>query len=157
MNPGMEATGAPSPDSERYESLARDLVLAYETGNAAAIQRVQEYAGRSSLAWEELRAGVRQRLDAIPDAEKPGGYFAVPHAQLFIARLRLQLHASAPPRRPRRARGRRPLPPVAHGAADPKYVTYPYNETLVTVAEDRGLRCDRPGCSSSYLSRPDLP
>ena len=27
---------------------------------------------------------------------------------------------------------------VGHGAANPKYVTYPYRESLVTVARDRG-------------------
>jgi ankyrin repeat protein len=238
----------PPPDLEKYESLARDLLFAYETGHAEAMQRVQEYAGRSSLTWEELRAGVRRRLETIPDAEKPAGYFGIPHARWFIARqagfdnwaalvkalepvdpASIARPGNIPPSSPaspvvvdrdvplemrtmfpvelqdgvystttdvwtmltatrdgdlERVRAlvsrcpsliqcdynyMRPLHLAVreghveivrylleHGAADPKYVTYPYRETLPTMAQDRGYR-EIEQLLAEYLSRPDLP
>jgi hypothetical protein len=76
----------PAPSGlEKYESLARDLVFAYETGQAGAMERLEEHYQRCGT-WEELRAMVRQRLDMIPESERPPGYFALPHAKLLIAR-----------------------------------------------------------------------
>jgi hypothetical protein len=60
-------------------------VFAFETGHPASMQRLQEHA-RTSFTWEELRADVRARLAALGEAERPDGYFALPHARLFIAR-----------------------------------------------------------------------
>jgi hypothetical protein len=73
-----------SPDLEKYEQLAQDLVFAYETGHEAAMKRLQDHYERP-MTWSELRAGVRQRLDALGD-ERPDGYFAIPHARLLVAR-----------------------------------------------------------------------
>jgi len=75
---------------EEYETLARDLVVAYESGYAPALKRFCEHYQRS-LNWEELRAAVQRRLRAMPESEKIHdgmyeGYFALPHAQLLIAR-----------------------------------------------------------------------
>lgn len=247
---------APAPDLERYESLAQDLLFAYETGHGAAIQRLQEYAGRS-FTWEELRSGVRQRLDAIPDAEKPDGHFALAHARLVIARQAgfdnwPELLKALEPVSPASDEAATSTPSVAaasvalsvagfsvsstdadvpiemrtpypvelqdhvystttdvwdvltstrdgnldrvnelisrcpslvhcdynymvplhlavreghlelvrylleQGAANPKYVTYPYGETLLTMAQDRGFD-EIAQLLSEYLSRPDLP
>lgn len=49
------------------------------------MQRLQAHYGRS-FTWEELRAGIRQRLDAVPESARPDGYFALPHARRLIAR-----------------------------------------------------------------------
>jgi ankyrin repeat protein len=87
LDPGGAATPAPVPSSsvERYDRLARDLVVAVEMGQADAMARLQaHYGGR--FTWEELRANVRMRLDAIAPGEKPDGYFALAHARLLVAR-----------------------------------------------------------------------
>jgi hypothetical protein len=60
-------------------------VVAFEMGQPDALARLQNHY-KQSFTWQELRAVVRQRLDAIPPAEKPDGYFALPHARLLIAR-----------------------------------------------------------------------
>ena len=84
LEPAEPATKR-SANVEKYESLARDLVIAYEMGHAAPMQRLQDHFGLT-FAWDELRAGVRRELDAIPESEKPPGYFALPQARLLIAR-----------------------------------------------------------------------
>jgi ankyrin repeat protein len=87
-----EAVGSKSPGQrmQQYEELARDLVVAYETGYEPALKRFCEHYGRS-LGWEELRAAVQGRMRSMPESEKIAdgmyeGYFALPHAQLLIAR-----------------------------------------------------------------------
>ena len=57
------------PDLERYEARARDLVSAYETGAAAALERISQFSGRPALSWADLRAAVDQRFKSwnIPE------------------------------------------------------------------------------------------
>jgi hypothetical protein len=79
-----------SPTLEQYENLAKDLVIAYDSGYPPAMERLTEFY-RRSVTWEELRAGVQQRLRTMPASEKPSGnmyegYFALPHARFLIAR-----------------------------------------------------------------------
>jgi hypothetical protein len=74
-----------TPSLERFDSLARDLVRAYEAGHPGALQRVSEQFG-GSPTWEHFREGVSRRLAAVPEADRPSGYFALPHARLVIAR-----------------------------------------------------------------------
>ena len=81
----IEVAEPRSPDLERYDQLARDLVVAFEMGQEDALARLQSHY-KQSFTWQELRAAVRQRLEAIPSGEKPDGYFALPHARLLIAR-----------------------------------------------------------------------
>jgi ankyrin repeat protein len=81
----VEVAEPRSPDLERYDQLARDLVVAFEMGQEDALARLQSHY-KQSFTWQELRAAVRQRLEAIPSGEKPDGYFALPHARLLIAR-----------------------------------------------------------------------
>jgi ankyrin repeat protein len=191
------------------------------------MQRLMRHFG-GNLTWEQLRAAVRQRLEGL-GAERPEGYFALPHARLLIAKQEgfddwAALEAALgtdeaargdatsppvvpivqPPREPAdvpvemrtrfmmrlRDDSGVPTPEVwrmliasrdgdlaqvrelvtawptivksaygyttplhlavregrldvvrflaAHGAVNPKYVTHPYNETLLTVADDRG-------------------
>jgi uncharacterized protein len=77
---------APTPTSEleKFESLAQNLVWAYETGQPAAMARLHEHYG-APLSWTALRSVVRQRLDAMSDAERPEGYFGLAHAKLLVA------------------------------------------------------------------------
>ena len=70
---------------EKYESLARDLVTAFETGDASAMRRLMDHFGRQ-VTWAELRDGVTQRLRTIPAGEVPEGSFGSAHARLVIAR-----------------------------------------------------------------------
>ncbi len=74
-----------SPDVQRYERQAEDLLFAFESGHAGAIARLQRH-NETTITWDSLRASVRQRLGAIPESEKPDGYFALPHAKLLVAR-----------------------------------------------------------------------
>jgi uncharacterized protein len=83
----IEKSSAPSADLKLYERLAQDLMFAYETGNAASMQRLGEHFG-DSVTWERLRAAVRQRLVKIHEsADSPlKGYFSLDHARLLVAR-----------------------------------------------------------------------
>jgi ankyrin repeat protein len=224
-----EAVQAPKPpDLDMYERLAQDLVFAFETGHADAMQRLQQHFSLT-FTWEALRAGVRQLLAQVPEGERPEGYFAIPHARLLVAKrsgfrdwnaLERSLAGDAtaapsietapqrPPAdptarmiQPIELRGDRTvrlhdgvrtttgevwsmltasregdldrvkalvascpslvrcdhnyMPPLhlavreghvelvrclaSQGAVNPRHVTYPYNETLAIVAEDRGF------------------
>jgi hypothetical protein len=73
-----------------FDSLAHDLVLAHDSGSEPAIQRLRAHYGLP-LTWDELRAGVKDLLAAIPEHERPDTplndpYFALPHARLIVAR-----------------------------------------------------------------------
>ena len=83
----QKASGAsvPSTTLARYEQLARDLVIAFESGEHAAMKRLIDHYG-IEVTWEELREGVTQHLSAVPSAEVPEGSFGLVHAQLVIAR-----------------------------------------------------------------------
>jgi hypothetical protein len=76
--------------SVMFESLAKDLLVAYESGYQPALDRLNQHY-RTSMTWEELRNTVQQRLRMIPRSELPmsemyEGYFALPHAQLLVAK-----------------------------------------------------------------------
>jgi len=73
-----------------YDSLAHDLVLAHDSGFEPALQRLRTHYGLA-FTWDELRAGVKDRLAVIPRHELPNpsmyaGYFALPEARLLVAR-----------------------------------------------------------------------
>jgi ankyrin repeat protein len=68
----------------KFESLAQDLVWAFETGQPAAMERLREYYG-APISWTALRTVVRERLDTMPQDDRPEGYFALPHAKLLVA------------------------------------------------------------------------
>jgi hypothetical protein len=75
----------PTPELERYDHLARNLFFAFESGIPSSIRMMEEHYGRQ-FTWDELRKVVRERLEGIPEDEKPDGYFALPHARFLIAR-----------------------------------------------------------------------
>ena len=217
---------APAPTLAKFEQIAKDLVVAFESGEPSALQRLADHYG-GPVDWERVRAGVQHYLRGTPESEVPDGYFSLPHARLVVARragfdnwahLERTLNPSVPPENltpvPERSRpdlGPGMIRPIElsaglqvrkddgtlisteqvwemllssrngdlerirelvssqpalvlcdynymaplhlavreghfgtveylceHGAANPKYVTYPYRETLVTQARDRG-------------------
>jgi hypothetical protein len=77
---------APSPrDSADYlENLARDLVAAYESGDAAAIQRLNEHYGQS-FTHGDVRAAVWHNVNKVRQAQGRPGCFTLPDAQELIA------------------------------------------------------------------------
>ena len=75
---------------EHYESLARDLLVAYESGYQPAMQRLGEHY-HVTFTWDELRAGAQERLRAVPSAQRPSdgmyeGYFGLDQSRLLVAR-----------------------------------------------------------------------
>jgi ankyrin repeat protein len=86
-----ERPPAPSGELETLDSLAHDLVLAYDSGYEPGLQRLRTHFNRPALTWEEVRTQVRNLLSAIPEDLRPNQsmvdvYFALPHARLVIAR-----------------------------------------------------------------------
>jgi hypothetical protein len=53
--------GAAAPDADQYDTLARDVHAAYHTGDAAAMERLQERFGRP-VTWEPLRDDIAMVL-----------------------------------------------------------------------------------------------
>ena len=51
----------PAHKLEAFEQLASDVVVAYQSGEPTALQRVRDFFKRS-FSWNEMRAGVAQRL-----------------------------------------------------------------------------------------------
>lgn len=76
----------PGPSLQKFEGLARDLVVAFESGEPRAIERLAAHFG-GQADWERVREGARYQLRTAPEGEVPDGYFALPHARLVIARL----------------------------------------------------------------------
>lgn len=79
------ASDNPSSTLQRYEQLARDLVTAFESGAAPAMQQLTTHFGRT-FTWQELRANVTERLRAVAIIDVSGGGFGLAHARLLIAR-----------------------------------------------------------------------
>jgi ankyrin repeat protein len=71
----------------QYEALAKDLVEAYRSGDAGAMQRLQDhYQDDRAPTWEQLRGQVRQRLGMRSDSEDGSDNLALADAQLLVAR-----------------------------------------------------------------------
>jgi ankyrin repeat protein len=70
---------------EKYERVARDLVVAVNSGDASAMRRLMDHFGRE-VSWAELRDGAAAQLRSLPAGDVPEGPFDLPHAQLLIAR-----------------------------------------------------------------------
>ncbi len=74
------------PSLEECEGLANDLVEAYRSGDAMAMQRLKDHF-QFSFTWDQLRAQVQERLRMLPDAESRIAKFALADAQHLIARF----------------------------------------------------------------------
>jgi ankyrin repeat protein len=73
------------PELQRFERLAKDIVIAHESGDPATMQRVQEYFGRS-FTWEELRRRLQQHLTMLSGSDRGTSYIDLADAHLIIAR-----------------------------------------------------------------------
>lgn len=78
-------TAMPPAGVARYERLAQDMVAAYATGDAAAVERINEHYGRSSTA-DDLRAIVWRLIYRVRQAGGAAHAFGIPEAQELIAR-----------------------------------------------------------------------
>jgi ankyrin repeat protein len=85
----LVATGPASPrvvgDLERYESLAVDLALAFDTGDPAALQRLGEHY-KWTVTWDDVQAVVWHRVRTVREARGRSGSFALSDAKDLIAR-----------------------------------------------------------------------
>ena len=81
-----DAPAAPPRGSPEYhESLAGDLVIAYESGDAAAVQRLNAHYERT-FTWDDVRAEVWHSVYKVRQAKGRPGCFALADAQEFMAR-----------------------------------------------------------------------
>jgi ankyrin repeat protein len=72
---------------EQYESLAKDLIEAYGSGDAVSLRRLEEhFQPERALTWEQLRRNTRQRLGKPADSGNGSDTLALAEAQLLIAR-----------------------------------------------------------------------
>jgi ankyrin repeat protein len=72
-------------DVAQFENIAHDFLLAYKTGDAAALQRLGAHL-QVELTRDSLRAEVQRRLDDLPASERPGGELTLPDVYRFLAR-----------------------------------------------------------------------
>ncbi len=68
-----------------YERLARDMVAAYDNGDAASMHRINEHYGRSFTA-DDLRAVVWRQVYKVRQAGGAASAFQLPEAQELISR-----------------------------------------------------------------------
>jgi catechol 2,3-dioxygenase-like lactoylglutathione lyase family enzyme len=66
---------------EQYDNLAQDVLAVYQSGDADAIQRINDYTGQQGTQ-EKLRAILQRQLGKPPDAG-----LSLAEAQLFVARV----------------------------------------------------------------------
>ncbi len=69
----------------RFEKLANDLIVAFDTGNAAALGRLNQHYGHS-LTWDDLRAELRRRVYEVRHAGGGPGALSIGEARLILAR-----------------------------------------------------------------------
>ena len=77
--------GGAAEDAAKYERLASDMVAAYATGDAEAMQRINEHYGRSSTV-DDLRATVWRLIYKVRQAGGAASAFGMAEAQELIAR-----------------------------------------------------------------------
>jgi hypothetical protein len=77
--------GALRLDSDCFESLARDFVSAYDSGDPPALQRLNDFYSRS-FTWDDLRAEVWRQVYKVRQAKARPGSFAIEDAQWLMAR-----------------------------------------------------------------------
>jgi ankyrin repeat protein len=84
-----EATGVlPARGLEHYEALAKDMLVAYGSGDSEAMQRINAYYQVDrALTLDQFRAGARERLGKPLDMGDDGDReLALADAQLLVAR-----------------------------------------------------------------------
>jgi hypothetical protein len=84
----VDSTTGPTPprqDLERFEKLAKDTLIAHESGDPAALQTIHEEFGHL-LTWEELREGLRRRRTEILGKDPGTSYLNLDDVRLILAR-----------------------------------------------------------------------
>jgi len=83
-----EKTGAlPARNLEHYETLVRDFVEAYNSGDSEALQRINDYyQPHRTPNLNQFRAGVRERLGRPSTSANESDNLALAEAQLLVAR-----------------------------------------------------------------------
>ena len=77
--------GAAITDADQYDTLAKDVLTAYQTGNGAAMHRLQERF-RRPVTWDTLRAEVDHQLRQVPDAVTPSAGLSLADIRTLMAR-----------------------------------------------------------------------
>ena len=78
------APSSKNPEVQKYESLAKDMVAIYATGDADALQRLNQHYGRSFTA-ADLRATVWGAIRTVREAKGAAHAFGENEAQRMIA------------------------------------------------------------------------
>jgi ankyrin repeat protein len=82
----MDAKELPArPNLEHYKKLAKDLLKAYQSGDAAALQRFREHLQAPQLTWADLRKEAQARLRKLRASKIVGDKLTLTDAQLLIA------------------------------------------------------------------------
>jgi len=84
----MDARKLPArPRPDRYRKLAKDLLAAYRSGDAAGMRRVRvHYRIERPLNRDEMRAEILRRLARVTKAADRGARLTLSDARLLIAR-----------------------------------------------------------------------
>jgi ankyrin repeat protein len=83
----MDAKKLPArPNLEHYKKLAKDLLKAYQSGDAASMQRIREHLQAQQLTWTDLRKEAQARLRKLRTSKIVGDKLTLADAQLLIAR-----------------------------------------------------------------------
>jgi len=82
----MDAKELPArPNLEHYKKLAKDLVKAYQSGDAAPLKRFQEHLQLPQLTWADLRKEAQSRLRRLRGSKVVGDKLTLTDAQFLIA------------------------------------------------------------------------
>jgi ankyrin repeat protein len=82
----MDAKELPArPNLEHYKKLAKDLLKACRSGDAASLKRFQKHLQLQQLAWVDLRKEVQARLRKLRASKIVGDKMTLADAQLLIA------------------------------------------------------------------------
>jgi hypothetical protein len=73
------------PGAEYYEGLAKDFVVAWESGEPAALEKLNQYY-RRSFTRDDVRAEVWRQVYKVRQAKARPGSFALEDAQWLMAR-----------------------------------------------------------------------
>jgi len=83
--PSWEKQPPPAaPDFAKFDSLAQDLLFAFESGNQDSIGRLMDFF-KTELTWDQLRTVARGRLAQLGRAPTDGDYFSIEHARHLVA------------------------------------------------------------------------
>jgi ankyrin repeat protein len=82
----MNAVELPArPNLGHYKKLAKDLLKAYQSGDAVSMKRFQEHLQLQQLTWVDLRKEAQARLRKLRASKIVGDKLTLADAQLLIA------------------------------------------------------------------------